>query len=113
MPKLSEVLDRARKHVAGGWHEPTSLTSGGTICAPNDEGIAKFCVTDAIHSAAGGSSADIDLQMNAELAIIEQLQFTGERRSLSTWLEHEKTRHGDVLELFSRAIAHARAEESR
>ncbi len=113
MRKLSEVLDRARKHVAGGWHEPMSLTSGGHICAPNDEGIERFCVNDAIHIAAGGAHADFNLQVDAELALMRQLQLSGEKRSLATWLEDERRMHGDVLQLFSRAAAHARTTEAR
>jgi hypothetical protein len=110
MPNLSEVLERARKHVAGGWHEPMSTTSSGTICSASDEGIANYCVSDALEAAAGG---DFGLHLEGELAIGKQLQLSGERRSLQTWLEDEKRLHGDVLALFSRAIAHARAEESR
>lgn len=107
---LSEVLERARRHVANGWHEPMSLTSSGAICAATDEGIEKFCVVDAIETAAAGN---FELQVDAEIALSRQLQLGGEKRSLSTWLEHEKTLHGDVLQLFTRAAAHARAEESR
>lgn len=110
MRNLSEVLDAARRHVAGGWHEPLSLDAGGRICTPNDEGISRFCATDAIHAAAAG---DFDLAVDAELAIARQLQLTGEQRSLATWLEDEHRLHGDVLRLFSKAVAHARAGESR
>lgn len=107
---LSEVLERARKHVAGGWREPMSTTSAGTICAADDEGIANYCVNDAIEAASAG---DFVRQVDAELALVRQLQLRGEKRSLSTWLEHEHTLHGDVLQLFSFAVSHARAEESR
>lgn len=110
MPKLSEVLERARKHVAGGWREPMSTTANGTICAPTDEGIANFCVNDAIEAAAAG---DFVRQVDAEIALARQLQLRGEKRSLSTWLEHENTLHGDVLQLFSQAAAHARTTEGR
>lgn len=110
MPNLSEVLERARKHVAGGWREPMSTTSAGIICSSADEGIANYCVSDALEAAAAG---DFGLHIDAELAVAKQLQLAGEQRSLQTWLEHGKTMHGDVLSLFSRAIAHARAEESR
>lgn len=108
--KLSEVLERARKHVAGGWHEPMSLTSSGTICAPTDEGIDKYCVNDAIEAAAAG---DFVRQVDAEIALARQLQLRGERRSLAAWLENPNTLHGDVLQLFSFAAAHARTTEAR
>lgn len=108
--RLSEVLEQARKHVAGGWREPMSTTSSGVICAPTDEGIANFCVADAIELAAAG---DFVLQVDAELALVRQLQLRGEQRSLASWLEHESTLHGDVLQLFSRAVAHHRAGEGR
>ena len=110
MPLLSEVLERARTHVAGGWHEPMSLDASGVICAPNDEGISRFCVSDALHVAAGGRSADIDAQVDAELELAAQLRHAGERRSLSTWLEDKHTLHGDVLRLMHTAAQHLRAE---
>lgn len=106
--RLSEVLERARKHIAGGWHEPMSLTSSGAICAPNDEGIEKFCVADAIEVAAGGSFV---MQVDAELELAKQLSLRGEKRSLTTWLEHPNTLHGDVLQLMNTAAAHLRAED--
>ena len=44
----SEVLTRARAHLAGGWSEPLSLTAAGIICTAEDEGLAKYCVHDAL-----------------------------------------------------------------
>ena len=110
MPKLSEVLDAARKHVAGGWHEPLSLAADGTICDVQSEGIAKFCTHDAIVVAAAG---DGGVAVDAELALARQLELSGEKRSLTTWLEDEHRMHGDVLRLFTTAAAHARATEGR
>lgn len=110
MPNLSEVLERARKLVAGGWHEPLSLAADGTICDVKAEGIERFCVNDALTVAAAD---DFGAIVDAELALVKQLQLSGERRSLTAWLEDKHRGHGDVLALFTRAAAHARAEESR
>lgn len=110
MQKLSEVLEAARRHVAGGWHEPLSLAADGRICSSADEGITQFCVADAIEVAAGGAFI---LHVEAELELAKQLRLRGEQRSITTWLEDQHTLHGDVLQLFTTAAAHARAEESR
>ena len=117
MPLLSEVLARARKHVAGGWHEPLSLASDGTICDAQAEGIAKYCLHDALIAAAAG---DVDAHLAAEAELAQQLPADlpyadrwGHAMTPNTWAAMPGRTHDEVLALFTAAQGHARAEESR
>ena len=110
MPKLSEVLSRARTVIAGGWAEPMSLTSAGAICAIEDEGISRYCMHDALELGAG---FDPDLQGEAWEAIGRQLALRAQRFDLGTWLSEDGRTHHEVLSLLAHAEGHAAAEESR
>lgn len=111
--KVSEVFETARALIAGGWHEPYSLDAGGKLCAASDEGIARFCVDDALRVAVGYRLDDAVTITAAELELQQQLRLTGESSSLTTWLSSPTRTSGDVVSLFARAVAHARAGESR
>ena len=108
--KPSLVIEKARSLVAGGWHEPMSLDSAGHICAADDEGIARFCVVDALAVAAQG---DVPLAMRAEDVVAKQLRVAGATQHLQRWLEEPSRSHAEVLRLMARAHQHAVAEESR
>lgn len=108
--KTSDVIARARELVAGGWHEPMSLDAAGHICSPNDEGVTRFSVVDALTVAAQG---DVPLAMRAEDLLAKQLRVAGVSLHLTRWLEESARTHSEVLRLFTRAYAHAVAEESR
>ena len=110
MPKLSEVLTRARRAVAGGWAEPMSLTAAGHICAIEDEGITRYCVHDALEL---GAQFDPDLQGEAWEAVARQLALRVQRHDLGTWLSEAGRTHHEVLSLLAHTEAHAHAEESR
>lgn len=107
--KLSLVIEKARQLVADGWHEPMSLDAAGHICACDDEGIARFCVVDALAVAA----SDVPLAMRAEDVIARQLRVSGATQHLQRWLEEPSRSHAEVLRLLARAHQHAVAEESR
>ncbi|PZR17509.1 MAG: hypothetical protein DI536_04135 [Archangium gephyra] len=108
---LSESLMRARALLAGGWHEPFSLDAADKLCDATAEGISKFCVEDAVRTAAAG---DATLIASAEQALELQLvTVTGSLCPLSQWLVAPERKQSDVVALFSRAVRHAAAEESR
>lgn len=115
---LSELLTRAREHLRGGWHEPLSLASDGTICDRQSEGIEKFCVHDALLTAA----PDVDAFLAAEEALTKQLRLDpllprtnawGHAMTLNEWAAEPERTHGQVLQLFTRAHAQALTKEIR
>lgn len=108
--RASEVLRRARAHVAGGWSEPMSLDSRGAICPADDEGIAKYCVDDALRVAAAG---DLDALLAAQQHFEQQLVAVHRCSDLSWWLHHPSRTLPEVLTLFTRAHQRALAEETR
>ena len=108
--KRSHVLRKARALLAGGWNEPMSLAANGTICARDDEGIAKFCTRDALATAAAG---DVEADDAAELELNRALRARGDTQSFALWAQLPGRTHAEVLELFARAERHALAEESR
>ncbi|MFZ5440507.1 MAG: DUF6197 family protein [Myxococcota bacterium] len=103
--KVHEVLDRARELVAHGWHEPFSLDAQGKLCSSDAEGIAKFCMVDALLVAARG---DVLEESRAEEALTRQLQLLERDAALFAWLEAPERTHAEVLKLLARAEAHAR-----
>lgn len=115
---LSDVILRAHEHLRGGWHEPLSLASDGTICDVKCEGIARFCVHDALLTAAG----DVDSFMAAEELLSKRLRLDplvpstnawGHAMTLNEWVAEPERTHGEVLQLFKRAHAQAEAKEHR
>lgn len=106
---LSEVLRQARAHVGGGWHEPLSLSSTGTICGPTDEGIARFCAFDALQVACAFDGA---VHLRAEDTLVEALRASS-ALDLAVWLEDPRRTRDDVVQLFGRAHSRARALEAR
>lgn len=108
----SEVLTKARAHVAGGWHEPLSLDAQGHICGRHDEGITRFCLLDAMLTAAAG---DIDVFFAAEAHLVEKLRREGQLGAdepLYRWLESPRRTQGDVLLALAQTANRARAQES-
>lgn len=115
MRALSEVIKRARAHLAGGWHEPLSLASDGTICDSQCEGIARFCCHDALLTAAG----DVDGFREAEQLVTKQLPGDlphvtawGHAMSLNEWAAMPGRTHDEVLVLFDQAARHALTREA-
>lgn len=109
MRLASEVIEAARRHLAGGWHEPLSLASDGTICDAQCEGIDRFCCHDALLTAGG----DVDSFRAAEDLVQRQLQLQGVTVSLNEWAMDPGRTHAEVLQLFARAAKHAATKESR
>lgn len=109
MRTTSEVLQRARALVAGGWHEPLSLDAQGRICTADDEGISRFCLADALQVAAAG---DVGAYMRAEDIIERQLASSGWTEPVYRWLELPERTHAEVLRLLQRAHAHTTAKEA-
>ena len=109
---VAELLSRARALLAGGWHEPLSLDAQGAICGPDDEGVAHFCVADALAVAAAG---DVAAHLRAEELLEQQAQLlpAGAGLSLNAWLAFRGRAQSEVVALFARAQARALAEESR
>lgn len=108
--RTSDVIAKARELVAGGWSEPMSLTVAGHICTAQDEGIASYCLVDALEVAAQG---DVPLAMRAEHEVTTQLRVAGHGGGLSSWLEANGRELPEVVRLLARAHAHAVAGESR
>lgn len=109
----SELLTKARHHVAGGWHEPLSLDAAGHICGRNDEGITRFCLLDAMLTAAGD---DLDALFAAEAGLVEKLHRDGqlgEQEPFYRWLEAPTRTQGDVLLLLAQVTNRLRAQEGR
>ena len=106
----SEVLAKARAHVAGGWHEPLSLDAGGRICTHADEGISRYCLLDALLAASHG---DLDAMFAAEAVLVAQLRHAGWDAPMYRWLERNGRTHREVLQLLTKSHAHAVAKESR
>ena len=50
---LDDVLGKARQLVAGGWAEPWSKDADGRMCGIDDEGLADYCLEDALRAAVG------------------------------------------------------------
>jgi hypothetical protein len=104
---VADVLEGARRHIAGGWAEPLSLDSAGHICRHDDEGLARFCVFDALEVAARG---DVDAWMAADAVLEEQLRARGVRDgAVWAWLETPGRKQDEVVQLLGRAAARARA----
>lgn len=105
----SEVLRRARELVAGGWHEPLSLDSAGRICGPDDEGIAHYCLLDAVRVASRWEAGPLV----AAWEQLEQLVLAVHRHhSLLQWLADERRTRPEVLQLITQAQARAAAKEA-
>lgn len=103
--KLHQVLERARAHIAGGWAPNISRDASGGLCGPDDEGIAKFCIIDALLVAAGGD-------LVAMHAGARSLGRRLEPSLLGDWEAAPQRTHADVLQLFARAHATALAQET-
>lgn len=109
----SEVLTRARHHVAGGWNEPLSLDAAGHTCGRTDEGITKFCLLDAMLNAAG---EDLEVFFRAEALLVNRLRHDGllpDGMPMYRWLEAPQRMQGEVLLLLAQTANRARAEEAR
>lgn len=116
---LSETLTRAHHHLTGGWHEPLSLASDGTIYDRQAEGIERFCVHDALLTAAAG---DVKAFMVAEELLTKLVRLDpsvprttswGHHMTLHEWAAEPCRTHDEVLQLFARAAKHAATKESR
>lgn len=103
--KLHHVLARARAHIAGGWVPLVSRDASGAMCAHLDEGIAKFCVLDALLVAAQG---DLVVMHRGARALGRRL----EPELLGDWESAPKRTQADVLQLFAKAHATALAQET-
>lgn len=106
---LAQALDETRRLIACGWHEPMSLDASGKLCSHEEEGIARFCLDDALLTACAGDGV---LYVECEAAIVKQLYASAEFRPLRTWLDAKETRHADVLRILSRAARHHAAKEA-
>lgn len=114
---LSELLDKARGHIDGGWHEPLSLASDGTICDVQCEGIARFCLHDALLTAAAG---DVDAHLAAEEVLAKQLPADapevdawGHAMTPNVWAAMPGRTQAEVIALLNRAAKHALTKEQR
>lgn len=87
-----------------------SRDTRGAICPADDEGIAKYCVDDALRVAAAG---DVDALMAAHQQLEQQLAAVHGVAGLPTWLHHPTRTLPEVLTLFTRAHQRALAEETR
>lgn len=105
---LSEVLEQARRQIAGGWSEPLSLDADGFVCDHRAEGINRFCLFDALQASVTSGAEHIA----AEAALVERLRMEGPL-DLATWLEEPERKRADVVLLLGQAAARARAVESR
>lgn len=122
MRKLSEVLAIARAHIAGGWHPTVSVDSSGAVCTPDDEGVDRFSILDAVDLAAHGEH---ELLLRAMRALGRRLspvkppeweRARGAREEtglLGDWEADPKRTQAHVLQLFTRAYFTAVAEENR
>lgn len=108
--RASDVLQKARAHLVGGWHPVLSLTAAGKICPASDEGISLFCVDDALEVAAAGDAMALVHAWNELSAQVHHV--TGEG-NVFVWESDARRTHGDVLQLFARAHKHALTKEQR
>lgn len=103
---LEKPLRDARAMIAGGWSEPHSTNTQGEYCSPYDEGVAKFCVQDAIALAAVSIA---DHQM-AEMWLAKVAGFGPlGMHPLQQWLEHPQRKLTEVVALFDKATLAAKA----
>lgn len=103
--KLHHVLERARAHIAGGWVPLISRDASGAMCDHLDEGIAKFCIVDALLVAAHG---DLAVMHGGARALGRRL----EPELLGDWEAARSRTQADVLQLFAKAHATALAQET-
>ncbi len=103
---LSELLTRARKHVAGGWSPLLSRDASGLECGPDEEGITTFCIVDALITAADG---DLVVMQTGARALGLRLSPT----KLGDWEAAPERTQVDVLELFALAAKNAATKEHR
>ena len=103
---LSETLLRARAHLSGGWCPTVSRDAAGNVCTPDDEGVTRFSILDALDVVTGGDWNQLHCAMRAlGLRVAPAL--------LGDWEADPKRTHPEVLALFARAAKHAATKESR
>jgi hypothetical protein len=107
--RTSEVLERARHHLEGGWSPTVSRDAAGETCGPDDEGLERVCLLDACLLAAKGNHEAMHGAMRALGHRVELIH----HGALGDWEAEPKRTQADVLLLLNHATNRARAEESR
>jgi hypothetical protein len=132
---LVHAMKRARELVASGWSEPFSAETSGAWCTRSAEGIARYCVVDALittgaypdgwellEAVVAPSHAELEhlvATVSAENATPEVLRrFVQLCRAaaleldLQRWLELPNRRPAEVLRVFDVAILKFTSKEA-